>query len=118
AVATPRANGQVERLNRTIMSALTTSTLEEDRWDENIRSVQFAINNFVNNSIGKTPSELLLGYSPRSGVDMPLKDEVATIPPIIENLLEERQNAADRIQETQKKQKKEEKHQERTKKDT
>lgn len=49
AVATPRANGQVERLNSVILRALLPSTPEEELWDEQVRNVQFAINNVANN---------------------------------------------------------------------
>lgn len=34
ATATPRANGQAERYNRTILASLTTMTDEEEKWDK------------------------------------------------------------------------------------
>lgn len=105
AVATPRANGQVERLNRSIMSVLLTTTLEEERWDENVKEVQYAINNTINKTTGKTPSELLFGYKPRGSSDVLLMDEIAQTTGVIENLLEERTKAASRIEEQQKEQK-------------
>ena len=40
ATATPGANGQVERMNRVILSAITTSTDKEERWDDCICQVQ------------------------------------------------------------------------------
>ncbi|KAH0808426.1 hypothetical protein GEV33_014365 [Tenebrio molitor] len=105
AVASPRANGQVERLNRTILSALLTSVLEEERWDEQLRSVQFAINNVVNKSTGKTASQLLFGFTPQSGTDVVLRDEVSQIPSVIEDLLTARQDAAKQIEAAQRQQK-------------
>ena len=105
AVATPRANGQVERLNRTILASLLTSTLEEDRWDEQIRSLQFAINNVVNKSTGITASQLLLGYSPRNSTDMTLRDEVSQISSILTDLVTSRQEAAAKIAQSQEQQK-------------
>lgn len=62
-VATPRANGQVERYNRTILDSLTTMTHGEDErlWDEHIFNVQWGLNNTINKSIGKTPAEVLFG---------------------------------------------------------
>lgn len=105
AVATPRANGQVERLNRTILAALLPSVPEEELWDEHVRSVQFAINNVENKSTGKTPSQLLLGYIPRNSSDALLIDEVRPIPDIIENLVSIREEAANKIQSAQTKQK-------------
>lgn len=105
AVATPRANGQVERLNRTILGALMTCTLEQDLWDDHIRQVQFAINNTVSKSTGKTPSQLLLGYSPRGGTDTVLRDEISQIPSIIEDLIEVRRLASENVDKVQEKQK-------------
>lgn len=105
AVATPRANGQVERLNRSILSALMTTTLEEDLWDQKVRQVQLALNNTVNKSTGKTPSQLMFGSEPRTGTDAILIDEVATTFELIENIIEERQKAAERIKVAQSQQK-------------
>ena len=39
AVATPRANGQAEHLNRTILDVLLASTPEEELWDEKVRDI-------------------------------------------------------------------------------
>jgi hypothetical protein len=64
AVATPRANGQVERLNHSVLSALATTSKSEDTWDTVVNNVQFAINNTVNKTTNRTPSELLMGYKP------------------------------------------------------
>ncbi|XP_050295528.1 uncharacterized protein K02A2.6-like [Anthonomus grandis grandis] len=106
AVATPRANGQVERLNRTILGALLSFTLEENTWDDNVKKIQFAINNVVNKLTGKTASQLLFGYSPRGSSDSILLDEVQQIPDIINNLLEIRREAAEKIALSQEQQKK------------
>jgi len=63
AVATPRANGQVERFNRIIISALgARSHGEKDHtWDEYVGEIQLAINTTTNETTGKSPSELLFG---------------------------------------------------------
>ncbi|XP_045456265.1 uncharacterized protein LOC123666103 [Melitaea cinxia] len=63
AVATPRANGQVERFNRTISDALSTKCHggNDSIWDEYIGDIQLGINTTVNKSTGKSPSELLFG---------------------------------------------------------
>lgn len=45
AVATPRANGQVERYNATILNALATSIRNDKDWSKPIEQTQFAINN-------------------------------------------------------------------------
>lgn len=106
AVATPRANGQAERLNRVVLGALRAAAQqEEDRWDEHIRAVQFAINNTINKSTGKTPSQLLFGFEPRHKADALLKDEVRIASRLLENLFASRQEAASKNYEEQQKRK-------------
>lgn len=63
AVATPRANGQVERYNRTILGALTAANhgKAENLWDETVSKVQWGLNNTINQGTGKTPSQVLFG---------------------------------------------------------
>lgn len=63
AVATPRANSQVERFNRTVLDALSTRThgKNENTWDEYVGDIQLGINTTVNKTTGKSPSELLFG---------------------------------------------------------
>lgn len=71
AVATPRANGQCERVNRTVLDALATTSAgsAEDTWDEHVKRVQSAINNTTNRSTRSTPSKLLYGFQPRGMAD-------------------------------------------------
>lgn len=47
AVATPRAIGQVERLNRTIIETLTASAEGEARWDENLSDIIWGMNHTI-----------------------------------------------------------------------
>lgn len=63
AVATPRANGQVERYNRTILGALTAANhgKPENIWDEKVSEVQWGLNNTINQGTGKTPAQGLFG---------------------------------------------------------
>lgn len=61
--------------------------MEEELWDDQVRSVQFAINNVVKKSTGKTPSQLLFGITPRNGSDALLRDEIMDIPDILEKLV-------------------------------
>ncbi|XP_045539290.1 uncharacterized protein LOC123722212 [Papilio machaon] len=65
AVATPRANGQVERFNRTITEALATSNhgKDEKAWDENVCDIQIGLNTTVHKTTQKSPSELLFGFN-------------------------------------------------------
>lgn len=64
AVRTPRANGQVERMNRTILSMLLPSTQNERRWDDELRTIQWTINDMKNSTTGCSPHELLYGFQP------------------------------------------------------
>lgn len=63
AVATPRANGQVERYNRTVLDSLTAINhgRDESLWDEKVLDVQWGLNNTLNKGINKTPAEVLFG---------------------------------------------------------
>lgn len=67
AVASPRANGQCERYNRTILNALATSAAghPENKWDEFVKSVQSAINCTFNKATNASPIEMLAGYTPK-----------------------------------------------------
>lgn len=96
-VATPRTNGQVERVNRTVLDSLLAITLEQNRWDDNVSEVQFSINNVVSNTTGKTPTEQLMGFHPRYGSVAQLSDEVAKAFRSVGNVQELRDEAADRI---------------------
>lgn len=60
AVASPWANGQVERVNRFLKSTLAKICEESVNWKIKLGKVQFVLNNTLHKSI--TPSKLLLGY--------------------------------------------------------
>lgn len=63
AVATPRANGQIERYNRSILSSLTALCHGNDdrHWDKHVPDVQWSLNNTINQSTGKSPMEIIMG---------------------------------------------------------
>lgn len=63
AVSTPRANGQVERSNRTILASLGAMTHGKDprTWDQYLPDIQLGINTTIHAITKKTPSELLFG---------------------------------------------------------
>ncbi|KAK9708235.1 hypothetical protein QE152_g27330 [Popillia japonica] len=64
----PRANGQVERYNKTITSAITSPYKREDgrNCDVKIKSMQYAINSIPNKTTGQTAHDLLFGFQPRN----------------------------------------------------
>ncbi|KAJ8937263.1 hypothetical protein NQ318_020650 [Aromia moschata] len=71
AIACPRANGQVERFNSTILRAMTAAVGENyDAWESKIPEVQCGINGTVNSTTGKSPAELLYGFRPRLKYDI------------------------------------------------
>ncbi|KAL0883751.1 hypothetical protein ABMA27_015856 [Loxostege sticticalis] len=65
AVATPRANGQVERYNRTLLDALTArcANVDEKKWDVHVPDIQLGLNNTINKGVGKSPAQVLFGLS-------------------------------------------------------
>ncbi|KAJ8911033.1 hypothetical protein NQ315_017399 [Exocentrus adspersus] len=99
ATATPRANGQVERMNRFILSALMASTEDETHWDEAVSQVRWGINSTVNSSTGKTPYEVFLGYRPRGINDAFLTAEVTV--DVHHDLETLRDNVSQRIEDHQ-----------------
>lgn len=78
AVATPRANGQCERYNKTIVQALATTTVGRDPrdWDTVLKQVQSAMNTTYNKGINMTPMRALIGYEVRSPAEASLLSQV------------------------------------------
>lgn len=70
ATAAPQANGQVERVNRVLTPMLgkLSEPLNQADWYKLLNRVEFAINNSVQCSTGKTPSSLLFGCEQRGPV--------------------------------------------------
>ena len=67
ATGSPQANGQVERVNRTLTPML--AKLSDDSagkyWYKIITDVEYALNNSVSKATGETPSRLLFGVKQR-----------------------------------------------------
>lgn len=70
AVASPRANCQVERYNRTILDCLTAQNLRDNEkdWDSKIGKIQWGLNNTIQKTTGKTPAEIMFGTAMYSEV--------------------------------------------------
>lgn len=62
AVACPRANGQVERVNRTIVNGLNTTAESECTWDDKLIEVISGINNTPHSVTGFTPFQLMFAH--------------------------------------------------------
>jgi hypothetical protein len=66
-IATPKANGQCESYNKTIVTMLATTAVDTDgdRWVthiSHIKELQSAINTFFNEGINTTPVRAFFGY--------------------------------------------------------
>nr|XP_012147359.1 PREDICTED: uncharacterized protein LOC105663389 [Megachile rotundata] len=62
AVASPWANGQVERVNRFLKSTLAKITEQPRQWKDCLGLVQYVINNTFHKAINSTPSKHLFGF--------------------------------------------------------
>lgn len=112
AVATPRANGQIERYNRTILNSLASMNhgLDEKDWDIKVAKLQWSLNNTFNKGIGKSPAEVVFGYRTSSQTENLLKASIMeTSEALGDNLETEREeirkNVQENIEEKQKKMK-------------
>jgi len=65
AVRTPRANGQAERMNKTLLSALKTSTANDKDLDQNLGKIQWSMNTNINSTTKFTPNDLVFNFNVR-----------------------------------------------------
>jgi len=71
----PRANGQVERVNRVIIPILTKLSLNDPtKWYRHVSRLQGILNSTYQRSIGISPFELLTGVKMRCKDDLRLKE--------------------------------------------
>lgn len=66
AVRTPRANGQIERVFRSVNRSLATSTKNDTGkdWDSNLVAIQWGLNNIKHDITGYSAQKLLFTYEP------------------------------------------------------
>lgn len=104
AVACPRANGQAERYNQTILQALAKHNNGNDErcWDMCLGKIQWGINNAVSASTQKTATELLFGVRLRDSLSNKLDVGLDNEPQPLNNIRDE---ASVNIQASQAKQK-------------
>lgn len=60
----PQANGQVERVNSTLVPVMQANMETDRTWDKHITIVESQLNNAYNKTIGHTPFQVLFGYLP------------------------------------------------------
>ena len=74
-VGLPRSNGQVERLNSTIVAVLSKLSIENpEKWYSHVPAVQQTINATYQRSINSSPFEILFGTKMKSQQDTKLLD--------------------------------------------
>lgn len=76
ATGSPKANGQVERVNRVLgpMLGKLVDNSSAKYWYKVLGDVEFALNNSVNKSTGETPWRLLRGFNQRGKIPDAIKD--------------------------------------------
>lgn len=100
----PRANGQVERVNRTLIPLLTKlSSPKPNEWYKHLNAAQMCLNATMQRSIGMTPFRILLGVCPRikdnPDIRKLLEDEI--VMSFDDNRMELRAEAKKNIEEVQ-----------------
>lgn len=105
ASATPRANDQMERLNRLLLSCVaTTCNQEGDDWDDYMLQIQWTVNNIEHSVTKRTPYEIIFG---RKGVGIgttPLTREILELNEQM-NQKDERESVAELLRKNQQKMK-------------
>ena len=67
----PSANGQAERMNRTILAAIRSFiSKQQNDWDEFLPQIAAALRSSVNRSTGYTPNKLMLGREINTPVEL------------------------------------------------
>ena len=67
----PQTDGQTEVVNRSLGNMLRCLVgVKQGVWDLILSTTEFAYNNSVNRSTGKSPFQIVNGYSPRTPIDL------------------------------------------------
>ncbi|CAD7087617.1 unnamed protein product [Hermetia illucens] len=100
-VRTPRANGQVERVNQTILSHLRCSTENRHEWDTLLPMIQWSLNSQKHSTTGFTPNRIVFDFELRDVIAnrmiQALNNENDTDTETTLTSIEIRQKAAERI---------------------
>lgn len=57
-----QSNGQVDRVNGTLIPGLQSNMESDSKWDKHILDVECQLNSAFNKTIGDTPLHVLYGY--------------------------------------------------------
>lgn len=107
AVGSPQANGQAERINRVLAPCLAKLTDKESgqHWYKVLPEVEHAINNTVNRSTGKSPSQVVFGIDQRGRHNDQIRDFLSDALDSSRDLETIREQVKQRIQKSQQQQK-------------
>src|SRR5436190_6105096 len=73
----PRVNGQIERINRTIIPVLAKMSMDEPtKWYKYVSKLQQVLNSTYQRSINSTPFELLIGTRMKTKEDLIMKETI------------------------------------------
>jgi len=73
----PRANGQVEKINRTIIPVLAKISIDDStKWYKHVSRLQQILNSTYQRSIDTTPFELLIGTKMKTNEDVIMKEAI------------------------------------------
>jgi hypothetical protein len=91
----PQTDGQTERMNRTFGDMLRAFAGQAPAaWDTHLTAAEFAMNNAVNRSVGKSPFFLNYGYNPATPVwrelDLPVPAAKAFVKSFVSRLTDAR----------------------------
>lgn len=102
ATGASRANGQIERINRSLTPMLAKIVdQQKPSWDNSLNDIEFYLNNTINRSIGETPSRMLFGRNQLGKIDDNLRIYLESELRDHEPLFEIRKQAIENQQEAQ-----------------
>jgi len=103
AVASPWANGLVERTNRFLKSSLAKLSDIPENWKVHVEIIQYVMNNTKHSSVKSSPSMLLLGYPQHGHSNHDLRELIGDLLHVENNLAEQRDLARNLAQQANEK---------------
>jgi hypothetical protein len=85
----PQTDGQIEVVNRSLGDLLRSLVTEHhSSWDSIIPQAEFAYNDSMNRSIGKSPFQIVYGMQPREVSELRDSEQTATSSASVEEFTE------------------------------